>query len=74
MKFLENIIINEIVHVLIVNYKKHDKTIMNVRPWHGIAFSLGGDVTYTHNSEKIQLLTAPAGQATRTEGPGPGGI
>lgn len=56
MKFLENIIINEIVHVLIVNYKKHDKTIMNVRPWHGIAFSLGGDVTYTHNSEKIQLL------------------
>ena len=28
---------------------------MNTRPWYGIAFSLGGELIYCHNSDKIPL-------------------
>ena len=56
MNFLENIIINKITHVSVINYKKHDKSMMNMRPWYGIAFSLGGELTYTHNFKKIPLF------------------
>ena len=56
MNFLENIIVSKITHVSIVNYKKHEKTPMRMRPWYGIAFSLGGELTYTHNSKKFLSL------------------
>jgi len=55
MKFFEDIIATKIEHVLTVNYKVHEKTYMNTRPWYGIAFSLNGELTYTHNSKKIPL-------------------
>ena len=56
MNFLENIIVSKITHISIVNYKRHEKTTMRMRPWYGIAFSLGGELIYIHNSKKIRLL------------------
>ena len=55
MNLLEDIIVSDITSVLTVNYKKHEKTYMNIRPWHGLAFSLGGEIVYTHNTKKIYL-------------------
>lgn len=55
MNFLENIIVSKITHISIVNYKRHEKTTMRMRPWYGIAFSLGGELIYIHNSKKITL-------------------
>lgn len=56
MNFLENIIVTKIEHVLIANYKVHEKTKMNMRPWYGIAFALEGELIYSHNSKKIHLF------------------
>lgn len=55
MDFLNKIVVAEIEHVLITDFKTREKTTMAIRPWYGIAFSLGGELTYIHNSKKILL-------------------
>lgn len=55
MNLTENLIVKEITHVTIVNYKKNEKSNMNIRPWFGIAFSLGGELTYHHKNIHIPL-------------------
>lgn len=55
MNFLNNITISEITHVSIVNFKIGEKSGMISRPWHGIAFSLGGELVYIHNNTTISL-------------------
>lgn len=55
MDFLNKITISDISHVSIVNFKTGDKSYMVSRPWHGIAFSLGGELVYICNNVKIPL-------------------
>ncbi len=55
MDFLNKITISEISHVSIVNFKAGEKSGMVSRPWHGIAFSLGGELVYIHNNVTIPL-------------------
>lgn len=55
MNFLNSITISEITHVSIVNFKTGEKSGMVLRPWHGIAFSLGGELVYIHNNATISL-------------------
>ena len=55
MDFLEKAIVNEITHVLISNFKKHDKITRTLRPWYGIVFPFDGEIVYTHGSKKITL-------------------
>ena len=55
MVFSKDIIVCEITHVSIVKFKAHDKSKMAVRPWHGIAFPLEGELIYRHNSNDIKL-------------------
>lgn len=55
MNFPGDFVIKEITHVTIANYKKYEKSTMHIRPWFGIAFSLGGELTYHHNNMHIQL-------------------
>lgn len=55
MNILDNIIITSITHVFVVNYKNLQNSKMYNRPWYGIAFSLGGELIYSHNSNQIKL-------------------
>lgn len=55
MDFINDIIISEISRVCVVNYKKNEKSNMNIRPWYGIAFSLGGELNYIYGSNTINL-------------------
>lgn len=55
MNFLENATVKKITHASIVSYNFREHSRMCKRPWYGIAFSLGGEITYIHNSKKIKL-------------------
>ena len=55
MNFIENIVVTEITHILSSSLKKHDKTKMNARPWHGIIFTIDGELIFFHNKKQIPL-------------------
>lgn len=53
--FDDDIVISEITHASIVAYKENEISIMNDRPWHGLAFSLCGELIYYNQTDKIRL-------------------
>ena len=55
MNFLENIIVSKITHISVVSFDKKETSRMEVRPWYGIACSLGGKLSYYHNLREIKL-------------------
>ena len=55
MDFLNNITVYEISHASIVKFSTNQKAEMYDRPWHGIAFSLGGELYYTSKGKNIYL-------------------
>lgn len=55
MNFLENIVVSSIMSAVVVHYKNQDKSKMNSRPVHGIAFALNGSMSYFHNEKEIIL-------------------
>lgn len=55
MDFLENATVKKITHASVVSYNFRERSTMYKRPWYGIAFSLGGEITYVHNSKKVKL-------------------
>ena len=55
MIFSNDMIVSKITHVTVVKFKCNDKSKMNSRPFHGIAFSLNGELIYRHNFKDIKL-------------------
>lgn len=52
---LKSVTISEVDYVAVAEYKSGEKTKMLNRPWYGLAFSLGGELYYQHNDNKIFL-------------------
>ena len=55
MDFLNNITVYQITHSSIVRFDKNEKAVSNNRQYHGIAFSLGGELYYTSKGKNIYL-------------------
>lgn len=55
MVFSKDIIVSEITHVTVVKFNVHDKSRMYSRPFHGIAFSLNGELVYRQDSKNVRL-------------------
>lgn len=53
--FYSDFIIKEITHASIVSFRDNEVSEMNVRPWYGLAFSLGGEMTYSTQKNNLYL-------------------